>query len=491
MRKVLIYLIILVGIIIVFLPQSIYAIQNGENEFFSLTSSEEFKFRDVPDSHWAAPAVYKLVNLGITKGFPDGTFRGLRTITRYELASFLGKLADALGYAAFEKVAAELKSDLLKEIRQKESSIVEAKKFFSFTYDNGFIFANNFVDKSDSLTSPVKASIFDYRLQGRYVSDITKASSIKVNFDTMYLPYYNKDLNIEDLFDVEGRYDVGKYLSVLAIYGPGSKSLLVGNNIIPSEIGRVYKRPYPGVKFCSKTLPVSLEAGYFIQKKSPIKTDIFSEINISRITAKIGYPYEKIPILNTGCIEIVTDYYLDNSTLYQQTNFKPSIIINASPFKALNSISKIKLGAIKNLDKSRLAILQDFYSNNLFNFDERFRLSIALVGSNCIIDSLGQWDWLDTDIFDRVTKNSTRRVSFSLEKKIKKSLKFLSKASLDLSPSYKFGIGEENSRLTVEGGFSIDLNDMSHITVIYRNQNEPNAIIPNSDFIKVSFTGIF
>lgn len=43
-------------------------------------------FKDVPKDHWAAEAVCKLASDEIVKGYPDGTYRGDRPVTRYELA---------------------------------------------------------------------------------------------------------------------------------------------------------------------------------------------------------------------------------------------------------------------------------------------------------------------------------------------------------------------------------------------------------------------
>jgi hypothetical protein len=58
--------------------------------------AEEVVFNDIPANHWAKKYVYKIVELGVTKGFPDGTFRGNQTLTRYETTVFLAKLAEAL-----------------------------------------------------------------------------------------------------------------------------------------------------------------------------------------------------------------------------------------------------------------------------------------------------------------------------------------------------------------------------------------------------------
>jgi hypothetical protein len=47
---------------------------------------------DVPKDHWAYPAVQALVKAGISDGYPDGTFGGDKTVTRYEMAQVVNKL---------------------------------------------------------------------------------------------------------------------------------------------------------------------------------------------------------------------------------------------------------------------------------------------------------------------------------------------------------------------------------------------------------------
>lgn len=49
-------------------------------------------FPDVPADHWAAQAVQRMKDLGIISGYPDGTFGGDRTLTRYEQAAMLDRL---------------------------------------------------------------------------------------------------------------------------------------------------------------------------------------------------------------------------------------------------------------------------------------------------------------------------------------------------------------------------------------------------------------
>jgi len=47
---------------------------------------------DVPKDHWAFSAVDNLYKAGILHGYPDGLFRGSRSVSRYELAVTLGSL---------------------------------------------------------------------------------------------------------------------------------------------------------------------------------------------------------------------------------------------------------------------------------------------------------------------------------------------------------------------------------------------------------------
>jgi len=48
-------------------------------------------FKDVPSDHWAYQAVENLRKAGIVIGYPDGYFRGKRTLTRYEFAVALDR----------------------------------------------------------------------------------------------------------------------------------------------------------------------------------------------------------------------------------------------------------------------------------------------------------------------------------------------------------------------------------------------------------------
>ena len=56
------------------------------------TTSVEVTFKDLPQTHWAYPAVTKMAaQYKLLSGYPDGSFRPKKTITRFELATVLAK----------------------------------------------------------------------------------------------------------------------------------------------------------------------------------------------------------------------------------------------------------------------------------------------------------------------------------------------------------------------------------------------------------------
>jgi hypothetical protein len=48
--------------------------------------------RDVPPDHWAYKAIDELERAGVMKGFPDGTFKGRKIVTRYEMAETVARV---------------------------------------------------------------------------------------------------------------------------------------------------------------------------------------------------------------------------------------------------------------------------------------------------------------------------------------------------------------------------------------------------------------
>lgn len=77
-------------------------------------------FADVPAKHWAYAAVAELARVGIIDGYGDGTFRGDKTMTRYEMTQIVEKAmansakATAVQKALIDKLAIEFALELNK-----------------------------------------------------------------------------------------------------------------------------------------------------------------------------------------------------------------------------------------------------------------------------------------------------------------------------------------------------------------------------------------
>ena len=75
-------------------------------------------FSDVSTDDWAYQAVADLSDQGVVIGYPDGTFRGERNITRYELAQIVARMMaredqmNAEQRAMLEKLAGEYADEL-------------------------------------------------------------------------------------------------------------------------------------------------------------------------------------------------------------------------------------------------------------------------------------------------------------------------------------------------------------------------------------------
>ena len=85
-------------------------------------------FTDVPAGHWAYDNIAKLEQAGVIEGYGDGTFRGDRLMTRYEMAQIVA-MAMAKG-ANVDKLAIEFKNELdvlglrVSDLEKKQDNVI-------------------------------------------------------------------------------------------------------------------------------------------------------------------------------------------------------------------------------------------------------------------------------------------------------------------------------------------------------------------------------
>lgn len=117
----------------------------------AFTVSAANPFADVDTSSWAYQAVSQLSDQGVVDGYPDGTFKGDKNVSRYELAQIIARLMakeESLNdsqKAAVQKLSAEYADDLqnlgvrVKELEKKTgnlSTITELRVQDIPRYDN-------------------------------------------------------------------------------------------------------------------------------------------------------------------------------------------------------------------------------------------------------------------------------------------------------------------------------------------------------------------
>ncbi|MBR4903477.1 MAG: S-layer homology domain-containing protein [Selenomonadaceae bacterium] len=82
----------------------------------STTLAAANPFSDVPAGHWAYQSVAKLAAAGVVEGYGDGTYRGDRNITRYEMAQMVAKAmaknTSGVNKAELDRLAAEFRDEL-------------------------------------------------------------------------------------------------------------------------------------------------------------------------------------------------------------------------------------------------------------------------------------------------------------------------------------------------------------------------------------------
>ena len=165
-------------------------------------------FVDVPAKHWAYDAVSKLAKAGILDGYGDGTYRGERLASRYEMAQATAKAmaradkADAQMKALIDKLAVEFAAELnnlgvrVAKLEKNASSIKfwgDARLRYQSNY-NGTLDASGNVAPSrfnQRIRVYAKADLNDKAtFYGRLMSDWTDASPYGSNYQsTIYWDY--------------------------------------------------------------------------------------------------------------------------------------------------------------------------------------------------------------------------------------------------------------------------------------------------------------
>ena len=208
-------------------------------------------FSDVSTDDWAYQAVSDLSDQGVVEGYPDGTFKGERNITRYELAQIIARLMakedqlNAEQRATLDKLAGEYADELanlgvrVSNLEKKVGNIAwsgNARMRFNQGYDE-----DKKGDATDSWNGRMKiiahATVNDTTYaEGRFVTnmDFKDADSAGTSMDEIIVHHQLADklgvtLGRQDLYiGQSGIYYDDEFDGAIANYGTDKLTLDLG-----------------------------------------------------------------------------------------------------------------------------------------------------------------------------------------------------------------------------------------------------------------------
>ena len=143
-------------------------------------------FSDVSTNDWAYQAVSDLSDQGVVIGYPDGTFRGERNITRYELAQIVARMMaredqlNAEQRATLEKLAGEF-ADELANLGVRVSKLEKKVGNLYWSGDARMRWKQGYESTNGSLTGKT-TDAWDGRMRIKVKADVNDSTTVNGRF---------------------------------------------------------------------------------------------------------------------------------------------------------------------------------------------------------------------------------------------------------------------------------------------------------------------
>ena len=168
-------------------------------------------FSDVTADDWAYQAVSDLSAQGVVEGYPDGTFKGERNMTRYELAQIVARLMakedqlNAEQQATLDKLAGEY-ADELANLGVRVSNLEKKVGNISWNGDARMRYTNFSADKADK---------YDGRIRLNVKGQVNEATYVQGQFVTnMYFKDAKDDDGDTSMSQIYVNHNFGKNVAV-------------------------------------------------------------------------------------------------------------------------------------------------------------------------------------------------------------------------------------------------------------------------------------
>jgi S-layer homology domain len=466
------------------------------------------KFKDVPDDHWAASSVYDLVNMGVTQGYPDGTFRGSNNITRYETAMFLSKLATAIGKSGDETEINidKIKDDLRSDIRSLRADVAELKRMPEETQENPIsgsfttkIIFGNLVAGNTSIegqAAPV-GPLVRYRLNTTFTKSLSDTAKVKVNIDTMDSGFGggSSDLSTR-ILDVEGDMSLEMGLEnpvdVKVTSGPGpvvhtEEADANGNYIARSENGVVYVRPWNSVMFSSKVWGMDLGLGYIARK-----VNAFGEVDVNQIKSVIGFDFPGMFFIPSFKLNTNIDYLTSQPQASPAGPTDTKVTFDTS----FAIYPKLKMGMLYSFGQgeapSNAMAGMQFDLLDMWDTGTTLNLKYRKVGAQYLHenDKLAEDLFAGLDVFNRYIGDGNGLgivdVGGELVQVITENVRIVGKTDWRLAPDNSYSSDDPQCSLIIEGGVSWNIATDTLFDVMYRAESIPSAADKSTDMLQLS-----
>ncbi|MEA3493097.1 MAG: S-layer homology domain-containing protein [Candidatus Margulisiibacteriota bacterium] len=365
--------------------------------------AEEVFLRDVPEGHWASDAVYELIRMGVAAGFPDGTFRGKKEITRYEMASMLSRFANSFNTRGGkeDKLVEELKSEVAL-IKFKRKQVAEGTQVSGMFESRGRL----------KPVSPCQGRL-DYRLRLAMKKDFGYGSSLQMRLDTVDAGFNTTNTRefAARLIDIESRFKLGG-IDYKVNLGPGVVVHTESLDFDPSENYYIYIRPKTAITGTKRIDKMTVTGSYVTRQ---VQTS--GSIGVHELYGKLKYDFGKMSVF-------VKPRYL--------------FVIDGAQDKLIDL--GVNYNVVKGLDTSLMFCWGDFSagrSGMYAKFIGRARnkgtdvtLRIDKVGSKYRHDIVNEYEFIYLNNFGRLILDGT----FDLGVKIRQKLN--SRFSLELKGDY-------------------------------------------------------
>lgn len=433
----------------------------------------EVKFKDVPANHWAAKAVYDLVRLGITSGYPDGTFRGTKSITRYETAIFLSKLADKLSGADLAQLKLEL-DDLKNEIAKiHKSDELPLSGEYEITNKLASAFAGN---GNVSGHGP----LINYRLKTNLTSDLGNGSSLLVRLDTLDAGFSGGTREVfTQSIDAKGNLVLNPVDLGLSEYG-FSKAIEIGltmgsgpiqhadvSGLLPSETGYTFDRFYPGLDISTNMFGLDVSAGYF----QVLKTNSGQALT-SKLEGAVKYGFNNIPLVDKLNIFAASNYYFKHPTSLGIKDLRALVNL------AMLFPSKAQLTTTFGFgspDPKAMMVGAQLEVPNLFGEKSNLLIYGSKVGSEYISNnfSVEEFNVAGYDLFKRPLEAATVNLGGEIVQPFSEKLDFHGKGILRLSSDFGYGKEKTKSYATAQVGLKYEIAPSTTVDTYYRINQDP------------------